>query len=204
MARDPFAEVTLARHTVTSTEVAVKVVNWQGPSDVVREIHPLKELNHPNIIKLFEVIITEDHMYLFTQHVSEGTLFDYLEQWSAKITTSAHGPQSFNRTVHARPHVGYITVTKDLDLENIHLGGEMNVKLADFGFSRVFTEEKLTTFCGTAPYVAPELFLLESYEGLKVEVWSKGVVLYGDRATATVWENFEGLTEYILSGSFFI
>lgn len=99
---------------------------------------------------------------------------------------------------------GYITVTKGLVLENMHLGGEMNVKLADFGFSRVFTEEKLTTFCGTAPYVAPELFLLESYEGLKVEVWSKGVVLYGDRAIATVEENFEELTEYILSGSFFI
>lgn len=70
-------------------------------------------------------------------------------------------------------------------MENTHLDGEMHVKLADFGFSRVFTEEKLTTFCGTAPYVAPELFLLEPSEGPKVEVWSKGIMLYGDRATAS-------------------
>lgn len=78
LARDPFAEV-LARHIVTSTEMAVKVANWQGSSDVVQETHPLKELNHPNITKLSEVIITEDHVYLSMQHVSEGTLFDYLE-----------------------------------------------------------------------------------------------------------------------------
>lgn len=75
------AEVRLARHIVTNTEVAVKVVNWQGSSDVLQEIHPLKELNHPNITKLFEVIIIEDQVYLFMQH--ERTLFDYLENCSS-------------------------------------------------------------------------------------------------------------------------
>ncbi|EPQ10198.1 MAP/microtubule affinity-regulating kinase 4 [Myotis brandtii] len=67
---------------------------------------------------------------------------------------------------------------RDIKPENLLLDIGLNIKLADFGLSGVFMEEKLTTFCGTPLYQAPELFRLEPYEGLKVDVWSLGVVLY--------------------------
>ncbi|KAK1339843.1 hypothetical protein QTO34_018401 [Cnephaeus nilssonii] len=82
----------------------------------------------------------------------------------------------------------------------------MNIKLADFGLSEVFMEDKLITVCGTNPYMAPELFLLEPYEGPKVDVWSGGIVLYKmlTGVLPFVGKNLEQLTEYILSGVFFI
>lgn len=57
----------------------MKVVNWQSFSDVLQEIDSLKELDHLNITKLFEVITTEDQVYLFMEHANEGTLLNYLE-----------------------------------------------------------------------------------------------------------------------------
>lgn len=176
-------------------KAAVKVVNWPGSSDVLQEIHPLKELNHPNITNLFEVIITEDQVYLFMQHMGEGTLLDYLRELWPRDREGSSSP--------VLKIVIRGTVIRNLDSENIHVDDEMDVKLADFGFSRVFTEEKLITFYGIPRYVAPE-FQLESSEGPKVEVWSKEVVLSGNRTAAIVGENFEEFTEYVLNGSFFI
>lgn len=76
-----FAEVWLAWHMLTETEVVVKAISHRGFSVFFQEVHCFKGLNHLNITKLFEVSATQNKLYLFLEHVSGGDLFDYLENY---------------------------------------------------------------------------------------------------------------------------
>ncbi|KAF5905403.1 serine/threonine-protein kinase MARK2-like isoform X8, partial [Clarias magur] len=78
-----FAKVKLAKHVLTGKEVAVKIIdktqlNSSSLQKLFREVRIMKLLNHPNIVKLFEVIETEKTLYLVMEYASGGEVFDYL------------------------------------------------------------------------------------------------------------------------------
>ncbi|XP_075222290.1 serine/threonine-protein kinase SIK3-like isoform X2 [Lycorma delicatula] len=178
-----FAIVKLATHIVTKTKVAIKIIDKTKLDEdnlkkIFREIQILTKLRHPNIIRLYQVMETEKMIYLVTEYASRGEIFDHLVS-NGRISEK-EACRIFHQIVCA---VSYChsrnIVHRDLKAENLLLDENMNIKLADFGFSNHFEiGEKLCTWCGSPPYAAPELFEGRQYDGPKADIWSLGVVLY--------------------------
>uniref|UniRef100_A0A671MZA4 non-specific serine/threonine protein kinase n=1 Tax=Sinocyclocheilus anshuiensis TaxID=1608454 RepID=A0A671MZA4_9TELE len=186
-----FAKVKLARHILTGREL-------------FREVRIMKILNHPNIVKLFEVIETEKTLYLVMEYASGGEVFDYLVAHGRMKEKEARA--KFRQIVSAVQycHQKHI-VHRDLKAENLLLDADMNIKIADFGFSNEFTiGNKLDTFCGSPPYAAPELFQGKKYDGPEVDVWSLGVILYTLVSGSLPFDgqNLKELRERVLRGKY--
>ncbi|KND04485.1 CAMK/CAMKL/MARK protein kinase [Spizellomyces punctatus DAOM BR117] len=178
-----FAKVKLAKHKLTGVEVAIKVIDKttldeKKLSKLYREVRIMKLLHHPNIVKLYEVIETKSTVFLVMEYASGGELYDYLVVHGKMKEKEARA--KFRQILSA---VSYChkkrVIHRDLKAENLLLDANLDIKIADFGFSNYYDpESKLDTFCGSPPYAAPELFQGRRYTGPEVDIWSLGVILY--------------------------
>lgn len=204
-----FAKVKLAKHLPTGREVAIKIIdktqlNQTSLQKLFREVRIMKFLDHPNIVKLYEVIETEKTLYLVMEYASGGEVFDYLVAHGRMKEKEARA--KFRQIVSSvqychQKHV----IHRDLKAENLLLDADMNIKIADFGFSNEFSPgNKLDTFCGSPPYAAPELFQGKKYDGPEVDVWSLGVILYTLVSGSLPFDgqNLKELRERVLRGKY--
>ncbi|KFD50714.1 hypothetical protein M513_08370, partial [Trichuris suis] len=204
-----FAKVKLAKHLPTGREVAIKIIdktqlNPGSLQKLFREVRIMKMLNHPNIVKLYQVIETEYTLYLVMEYASGGEVFDYLVAHGRMKEKEARA--KFRQIVSAVQYLHQKNIIhRDLKAENLLLGNDMNIKIADFGFSNEFSiGNKLDTFCGSPPYAAPELFQGKKYDGPEVDVWSLGVILYTLVSGSLPFDgqNLKELRERVLRGKY--
>ncbi|XP_042333047.1 serine/threonine-protein kinase SIK3 isoform X2 [Sceloporus undulatus] len=164
----------------------------------------MKMLCHPHIIRLYQVMETERMIYLVTEYASGGEIFDHLVAHGRMAEKEAR--KKFKQIV-AAVHFCHCRniVHRDLKAENLLLDANLNIKIADFGFSNKFTPgQLLKTWCGSPPYAAPELFEGKEYDGPKVDIWSLGVVLYVLVCGALPFDGstLQNLRARVLSGKF--
>ncbi|ESO11649.1 hypothetical protein HELRODRAFT_71411 [Helobdella robusta] len=204
-----FAKVKLAKHIPTDREVAIKIIdktqlNSTSLQKLFREVRIMKVLDHPNIVKLYEVIETEKTLFLVMEYASGGEVFDYLVAHGRMKEKEARA--KFRQIVSAVEYCHQKNIVhRDLKAENLLLDADLNIKIADFGFSNEFTTgNKLDTFCGSPPYAAPELFQGKKYDGPEVDVWSLGVILYTLVSGSLPFDgqNLKELRERVLRGKY--
>jgi 5'-AMP-activated protein kinase catalytic alpha subunit len=150
--------------------VAIKILEKDRITDVAdvervsREIHILKIIRHPNIIQLYEIIETSKQLYLITEYISGGELFDYIV--SCGKVKEKEACKFFQQIISGVEYIHKLNVVhrydhyidRDLKPENLLLDFDKSIKVVDFGLSNTYKSgEKLKTACGSPCYAAPEV-----------------------------------------------
>lgn len=178
-----FAYVVKGEHKETGEEVAIKVINRsemsQQNTDIEDEINALAEVSdHPNIIKLHAVFLNKTNFYLVMELCTGGDLFNkivetgsFSEKDAAMYCRQLAGALKYMHS-HGITH-------RDLKPENLLLDAKGNLKVADFGLSKLTSEQPVAmkTICGTWAYAAPEVIKRVGYDHL-VDIWSLGVLQF--------------------------
>lgn len=139
-----FGKVKMGWKKDSSMQVAIKLIRKESLAGnstrlpkIYREIAILKELDHPNIVKLHEFVETERHMGIILEYASGGELFDYI--LNQRYLADEKARKLFAQLISG---VGYLhkkgIVHRDLKLENLLLDRNKNIIITDFGFANTF------------------------------------------------------------------
>nr|KAJ0203423.1 hypothetical protein LSAT_V11C500253320 [Lactuca sativa] len=186
LGRGSFAKVYHGRSLIDDSSVAVKVIEKPSIADptmeprLVREVAAMRRLNHPNILKLHEVLATKTKIYLVMELASGGELFTQLSRRGRmKEATARRYFQQIVSTLNFCHQNG--VAHRDLKPQNLLLDDDGNLKISDFGLSALPESQKdglLHTACGTPAYTAPEIVRRKGYDGAKADAWSCGIILF--------------------------
>jgi len=181
-----FGSVMKGVHSETGEMAAVKFVpknSFRQFSDLQRvfqEIQALRNLRHPNVIRILDVADHPDNVCFIMEFAAGGELRGYVER--NKALSEEESRHFFKQIVRAVHYVhSKKIVHRDLKLENILLDGNNRCKIVDFGLSDyVSSKERTVTDAGTEAYLAPEVYNGNSgsSDPYKIDVWSLGVILY--------------------------
>ncbi|KXS18906.1 Pkinase-domain-containing protein [Gonapodya prolifera JEL478] len=186
LGKGSFGEVIVATEKATGNHYAVKMINKTkitSKHDIEalrREVRILKEVNHDNVMRLFNTFESDKNVFLQLEFCAGGDLFSKVVGNGVLLEDDArkYFTQALNGIAHL--HSKKI-VHRDVKPENLLMStadSEAIVKVADFGLSNMIQQEDLlSTWCGSPAYMAPELVKSQKYDE-KVDMWSMGVVLY--------------------------
>ncbi|KAG2388752.1 hypothetical protein C9374_000191 [Naegleria lovaniensis] len=132
------------------------------------------------ICKFYDVIYTETNYYIVMEYMANGSLENPLEE--REMFPSTVVKKFFKQIAHA---IHYIHNTlgichRDIQLANLCLGQDQDIRLIDFGLSDFFMPniKKHSSFCGNKDYASPEMILSDRYVGNEVDCYALGVLLY--------------------------
>ncbi|KAH6605624.1 serine threonine- kinase gin4 [Trichoderma cornu-damae] len=201
------ARVRLCRHSITNQLAAVKIVNrrmaylvqesslaalskWDSslpevngemrvPVAIEREVAILKLIEHPNIMKLYDIWENRSEIYLILEYIDQGDLFTFINT-KGRLSEEV-AIYFFRQMISAIAYCHSFNVChRDLKPENILITADLQIKIADFGMAALHqtATHRLATACGSPHYAAPELLKNQQYRGDRADIWSMGVILY--------------------------
>lgn len=164
-------------------KVALKKVKPENKTEsdaLEMEIRMMCCTRHPNLIKCYETYNFGGMMWISMEYMSGGCLTDVLENYQrlqARMTESEIAYVLHEVLMGLKFMHGLKRLHRDIKSDNVLIGSDGKVKLADFGFCAELTEErkKRTTCVGTPYWMAPELIRQSEYD-YKVDLWSVGIL----------------------------
>jgi serine/threonine protein kinase len=174
-------EVFVATHDETGEDCAIKkiVLANQNIQLLTTEILIMKTSSHENIVKYFDCFLVDDEeLWVAMEYMGGGCLtdvldiYDFLQMTEEQIAYCCKETLKGLRYFHASHRIH-----RDIKSDNLLLGTDGTVKIADFGYAAQLTQErtKRATIVGTPYWMAPELIKGDNYDA-KVDIWSLGIM----------------------------
>jgi tetratricopeptide (TPR) repeat protein len=197
--------VYLAHDTLLERDVAVKILSAthlgaEGRARLIQEARATAQLNHPNIVTIFDAGEANGVPFIVMEHIDGVSLHEQPPADAAAAVTAAR--QVCAALAHAHAHG---LIHRDLKPENVLLTTDGTIKLVDFGLARSLTS-RLTAegaLVGTVFYLAPEQALGRPLDG-RADLYALGVMLYewvtgrlpfsGDDALAVISQHLHAPT----------
>ncbi|CAF1329604.1 unnamed protein product [Rotaria sordida] len=187
-----FGTVYRVRNKETNLFYAMKTIakkpgNKSKASSLDNEVKLLKEVNHPNLIQLHEVLESSQNLYLIVELCEGGELGMHLKKIGPLPEETVK--QIMSKLVSALYYLHKMDIVhRDLKLENILLKNtpksktdEFDIRVTDFGLSSkksiTNTDSLFNDYCGTPLYMAPEILDNKNYSAL-CDVWALGIIMY--------------------------
>jgi serine/threonine protein kinase len=182
IAKGAFASIHKGKHIYSDYIVAIKEIKTNGQpikNYIKREIEIHRSLEHPNIVRVLDVIYDSTSIYIVMEYCSYGDL----QKFQNKKPFSHKHIQCY--MLQLRDALQYLRskniVHRDLKPQNILLTSPLHIKITDFGLARYMTleqsEDLFSTYCGSPIYMSPELLNHQQYNS-KSDLWSLGIILY--------------------------
>ena len=214
-----FGKVNLGLHILSGRLVAIKSFNKKDLNNKNREkinfeINLMKKINNNNnIVKFLENFETKNYIFIIMENISGGDLLKYIKKrnkLNEKLTKFI-----FKKIINGIKYLHCSGIIhRDIKLDNILLDINNNIKICDFGVSKIITNENEILYekCGTPAFIAPEILNNDNnnnlnengYKGFPVDIWSSGVVLYSMLSGSVPFKanNLQELESKIKKGNF--
>ncbi|OHT10701.1 AGC family protein kinase [Tritrichomonas foetus] len=179
-----FSQVYRGVHLLTNSEVAIKIIDFEKLENddkigTIREVATLLQLDHPNIVSLFNYAFYNDKLYIFLEFIPHGTLLDKVNHLRGLSEDQAR--RYFKDIISAIFYLHHVRgiVHRDLKLQNMILTSDDHIKLIDFGFCNSMMKSNIFhTFVGTPGFTAPEVIQNTNGYSESCDIFSLGICLF--------------------------
>jgi serine/threonine protein kinase len=174
-------EVFVATYVKLNEDIAIKKIklNDKNVEQLIFEIYIMKTSNHSNIVKYYDCFLIDKQLWVAMEYMGGGCLTDVLEVHQYLKLTEEQIAFICREVLKGLKYFHYNNrIHRDIKSDNILLGTDGSIKLADFGYAAQLTKERSnrSTIVGTPYWMAPELIKGEDYDA-RVDIWSLGIMM---------------------------
>jgi len=174
-------EIFLTTRVGDTRKLAAKkmTLNQQNIALMTTEISIMKNSRHPNVVEYIESYLVRDKLWVIMEYMDGGCLTEILDQFEQMQLSEAQIAYVCACTLRALSYIhSFHRIHRDIKSDNLLLGTNGDVKLADFGYAAQLTQtkQKRTTIVGTPYWMAPEVIRGQNYD-TKFDIWSLGIMV---------------------------